>query len=89
MSNHGGVRAGCVCPAFCAYAPWGVSVGWSAKVWSVMVLEARPGGGCSSERVSAVRIVVVSRGVGVRRATDYICMFGILYFLVAAVSLVM
>ena len=30
-----------------------------------------------SERVSAVRGAVFSQGVEVRRATDYVCMFGI------------
>ena len=70
--------------------PWGVSVCWSARVPSEVVLVARSGGFCFSERVSAVRSGVVSRGVGVQGGwTYYICMFGILYLLVGTVSLVM
>ena len=47
--------------------------------WAVYVPLVRVArSGCLSERVSAVSSAVVSQGVGFRRASGYVCMFGIL-----------
>ena len=66
----------CMSRLLCVGPVWGVSVGWSVKVLPEVVLVARSGG--LSERVFAVRSAVASQVVGVRRASDSVCMFGIL-----------
>ena len=78
--DHGGVRAGRVCLAcqvlWCVGPVWGVSVAWSAEVQPDVVLVAR------SEYLF-VRVDFCSKscpfftGVEVRRATHYVCIFGI------------